>query len=144
VRRLLPLAFLVLLASGCGWAGLLFGGHATTKLHAPRTIRVFPTSPVPRWVKLEHLPRNAIRGALLFQQAGCTACHTYAGSGSQNLGAPPLTAIGRRHLGIRFQIAHLKCPSCVNPGSPMPPFGSLGRVHLHQLAIFLEASKGLR
>jgi hypothetical protein len=26
----------------------------------------------------------------------------------------------------------------------LPPFRSLGRVHLHQLAIFLEASKGLR
>jgi hypothetical protein len=61
----------------------------------------------------------------------------------RRLGAPPLTAIGRRHLGIRFQIAHLKCPACVNLGSPMPSFASLGRARLHQLAIFLEASKGL-
>ena len=47
-------------------------------------------------------------------------------------------------LGIRFQIAHLKCPSCANPGSPMPPFGSLGMKRLRELAIFLEASKGRR
>jgi mono/diheme cytochrome c family protein len=80
---------------------------------------------------------------VIFRRAGCTACHVYAGTGTQNLGAPPLTAIGRRHLGIRFQVAHLRCPSCVNPGSPMPPFASLGRARLHQLAIFLEASKGL-
>jgi len=145
MRPLVPLALLVLLASGCGWAGLLFGGHATTSVHRPRTIRVYPIapSPVPRWIEVEHLPQRAIRGAVIFRRAGCTACHVYAGSGAQNLGAPPLTAIGRRHLGIRFQIAHLRCPSCVNPGSPMPPFGSLGRAHLHQLAIFLEASKGL-
>ena len=41
-----------------------------------------------------------------------------------------------------FQINHLKCPSCVNPGSPMPKFESLGEQRLRQLAIFLEASKG--
>jgi cytochrome c553 len=145
MRRLVPVAVFVLLASGCGWAGLLFGGHAPTSLHGPRTIRVYPTSPanpVPRWVHLEHLPRNAIRGALLFERAGCTACHIYAGTGTQNLGAPPLTAIGRRHLGIRFEIAHLKCPACVNPGSPMPPFAALGEDNLKALATFLEASKG--
>jgi hypothetical protein len=145
MRRVLPLALLVLLATGCGWASLLFGGHATTALHGPptRLHPVAPANPVPRWIKLEHLPQGAIRGAVIFRRAGCTACHVYAGTGTQNLGAPPLTAIGRRHLGIRFQVAHLRCPSCVNPGSPMPPFASLGRARLHQLAIFLEASKGL-
>jgi menaquinol-cytochrome c reductase cytochrome b/c subunit len=99
---------------------------------------------VPNWVKAEHLPPSALPGAHLFATAGCTACHTYDGAGSSNLGAPELTAIGRRHLGIRFQVKHLKCPSCVNPGSPMPPFASLGRKRLHELAIFLEASKGIR
>jgi hypothetical protein len=31
----------------------------------------------------------------------------------------------------------------VNPGSPMRPFASLGKGRLHQLAVFLEASKGI-
>jgi menaquinol-cytochrome c reductase cytochrome b/c subunit len=97
---------------------------------------------IPRWVSQEHLPSNALPGANLFATAGCTACHTYAGSGGSNLGAPDLTDIGSRNLGIQFQINHLKCPSCVNPGSPMPPFASLGVPRLRQLAIFLEASKG--
>jgi menaquinol-cytochrome c reductase cytochrome b/c subunit len=97
---------------------------------------------VPRWIAQEHLPPAAKPGAELFATAGCTACHTYAGSGGSNLGAPDLTAIGSRNLGIQFQINHLKCPSCVNPGSPMPPFASLGDQRLHQLAVFLEASKG--
>ena len=97
---------------------------------------------VPNWVKAENLPANALPGAHLFATAGCTACHTYNGSGGSNLGAPDLTDIGSRNLGIQFQIAHLKCPSCVNPGSPMPPFASLGDERLKQLAIFLEASKG--
>jgi len=97
---------------------------------------------VPRWIQQEHLPPAAVPGAKLFATAGCTACHTYAGSGGSNLGAPDLTNIGTRNLGIQFQINHLKCPSCVNPGSPMPKFASLGETRLHQLAVFLEASKG--
>lgn len=97
---------------------------------------------VPSWVSQEKLPADALPGAKLFATAGCTACHTYLGTGSSNLGAPDLTAIGSRNLGITFQINHLKCPSCVNPGSPMPRFESLGESRLRQLAIFLEASKG--
>jgi menaquinol-cytochrome c reductase cytochrome b/c subunit len=97
---------------------------------------------VPRWVKAEHLPPAALPGAHLFSVAGCTACHTYNGSGGSQLGAPDLTDIGSRNLGIDFQIRHLQNPSKVNPGSPMPSFASLGVARLHQLAVFLEASKG--
>ncbi len=97
---------------------------------------------VPTWIKKEKLPPAAHPGALLFATSGCTACHTYSGAGGSNLGAPDLTAIGSRNLGIDFQVRHLTCPSCVNPGSPMPPFASLGPQRLHQLAVFLEASKG--
>ena len=147
MRRLLPLASIVLLASGCGWASFLLGGHASSSVHAGTTVAVRPAPPtaklIPRWVELEHLPKKAIPGAALFESTGCVACHTYAGSGDSNLNAPDLTAIGRRHLGIRFQVAHLKCPACVNPGSPMPPF-PLGKKRLRELAVFLEASKGLR
>ena len=99
---------------------------------------------VPSWIKAEKLPPAAQPGAKLFAVAGCTACHTYLGAGGSQLGAPDLTAIGSRHLGIDFQIRHLKCPSCVNPGSPMPKFASLGDKTLRQLAVFLEASKGKR
>jgi menaquinol-cytochrome c reductase cytochrome b/c subunit len=97
---------------------------------------------IPKWVKAENLPPNALPGANLFASAGCTACHTYNGSGGSNLGAPDLTDIGSRNLGIDFQIRHLQNPSKVNPGSPMPSFASLGNARLRQLAIFLEASKG--
>ncbi len=97
---------------------------------------------IPRWVKAENLPKAALPGAHLFAVAGCTACHTYNGSGGSNLGAPDLTAIGTRNLGIATQIKHLADPPSVTPGSPMPPFASLGQQRLRQLAIFLEASKG--
>ena len=97
---------------------------------------------VPGWIAREHLPSQARPGAELFAKLTCLGCHTYLGSGSSNLGAPDLTSIGSKNLGVDFQIRHLKCPSCVTPGSPMPPFAQLGEDNLRKLAVFLEASKG--
>jgi menaquinol-cytochrome c reductase cytochrome b/c subunit len=99
---------------------------------------------VPRWAQKQGFAGNqeARDGANLFAESGCTSCHTYLGTGSTNLGAPDLTEEGAKGKGVQFQIDHLKCPSCVNPGSPMPPFAALGEDNLHKLAVFLEASKG--
>ena len=97
---------------------------------------------VPSWVKHNKLPPRAIPGAMLFAQIGCLNCHSYLGTGGGFAGAPDLSAEGAKNKGIAFQIAHLKCPSCVNPGSPMPQFSALGLKRLTQLAIFLEASTG--
>jgi menaquinol-cytochrome c reductase cytochrome b/c subunit len=101
---------------------------------------------VPKWTQAEGFGGNkdAVAGATLFAQIGCLNCHTYNGAGGSNLGAPDLTAEGGRGRGIKFQIAHLKCPSCVHPGSPMPSFSSLPDTYLNQLAAFLEASKGAK
>jgi menaquinol-cytochrome c reductase cytochrome b/c subunit len=99
---------------------------------------------VPSWAQKQGFAGNqeARDGANLFAESGCTSCHTYLGTGSTNLGAPDLTEEGAKGKGVQFQIDHLKCPSCVNPGSPMPPFAALGEDNLHKLAVFLEASKG--
>jgi menaquinol-cytochrome c reductase cytochrome b/c subunit len=97
---------------------------------------------VPSWVKSEKLPPQAVPGAKLFATSGCLNCHTYQGVGGSQLGAPNLSAEGSKNKGIAFQIAHLKCPSCVNKGSPMPSFAAFGNANLRKLASFLEASKG--
>jgi menaquinol-cytochrome c reductase cytochrome b/c subunit len=97
---------------------------------------------VPSWIKRNHLPPAAVPGANLFAKIGCLNCHSYLGTGGGYAGAPDLSAEGSKGKGIAFQISHLKCPSCVNAGSPMPPFAALGDQRLRQLAIFLEASKG--
>ncbi len=136
MRRLLLLALLAPLVAACG-----SGGHSTSSVQEALASQVEQN--IPSWIEDERLPATAKSGARIFATAGCTTCHTYDGAGGSNLNAPDLTAIGARHLGIRFQVAHLKCPSCVNPGSPMPPFRSLGRKRLRELAIFLEASKGV-
>ena len=99
---------------------------------------------VPSWAKKQGFQndKEALAGAKLFAESACTNCHTYLGTGSSNLGAPDLSAEGAKGKGIAFQIAHLKCPSCVNSGSPMPSFAALGEDNLKRLATFLEASKG--
>jgi mono/diheme cytochrome c family protein len=99
---------------------------------------------VPTWAAKEGFTGNqkAIAGAKLFAVSGCLNCHSYNGDGGHNLGAPELTAEGAKNRGIAFQISHLKCPACVNPGSPMPSFAGLGEQRLTLLANFLEASKG--
>jgi menaquinol-cytochrome c reductase cytochrome b/c subunit len=99
---------------------------------------------IPAWAKKEGFDKNkqALAGANLFAESACVSCHTYLGTGSSNLGAPDLSAEGAKGRGVQFQIAHLKCPSCVNAGSPMPSFASLGEDNLRKLAAFLEGSKG--
>ncbi|HEV8102128.1 MAG TPA: hypothetical protein VGP69_00175 [Gaiellaceae bacterium] len=99
---------------------------------------------VPDWAAKQGFAGNphAVSGAKLFAVAGCLNCHTYLGVGGGFAGAPDLTAEGAKGKGIAFQVAHLKCPACVNSGSPMPSFAGLGNVRLLQLAAFLEASKG--
>ncbi len=99
---------------------------------------------VPSWAKTEGFTNNsqAVAGAKLFAVSGCLNCHTYNGVGGGFAGAPNLTAEGAKNKGTAFQINHLKCPACVNPGSPMPSFAGLGEANLAKLAAFLEASKG--
>jgi mono/diheme cytochrome c family protein len=99
---------------------------------------------VPSWAEQQGIPKGSVayQGAELFAVAGCLNCHTYLGAGGSQLGAPDLSAEGSKNKGVQFQIDHLKCPSCVNPGSPMPSFAAFSNEQLTQIATFLEASKG--
>jgi hypothetical protein len=85
---------------------------------------------------------DALAGARLFAESGCTNCHTYSGVGSTNLGAPDLTAEGAKGHTIEWLVAKLRCPSCVTRGSSMPQFAALGAANLHKVALFLAASNG--
>jgi len=97
-------------------------------------------SKVDTWMQKFNLPPNAREGLILFTTAGCLNCHTYDDEGASV--GPELTEEGTRNRGIQWQVDHLECPSCITPGSGMPPFQKLGEDNLRNLAIFLEASKG--
>ena len=80
-------------------------------------------------------------GAALFRANGC-GCHTYRGAGKQNLGAPDLTAEASRKRGVAWQVRHLRCPTCVVPGSSMPAYATLSSQNLRKLAELMEQSTG--
>ena len=124
--------------------GLLFGFFALGSGSGSTTLESDMGSMIPTWAHQEGFAGNAqaVAGARLFAESGCTSCHTYLGNGSANLGAPDLSAEGKKGRGVRLQVAHLSCPSCLVPGSPMPSFKALGPRKLKRLAVFLEASRG--
>jgi mono/diheme cytochrome c family protein len=98
---------------------------------------------VPTWAKRQGFADNpdAVAGAKVFASSGCTACHTYLGTGSSNLGAPDLSAIGKSGQGPDFFSKYVADPSKFG-NNVMPKFGSLGQQKLQQLGVFLSESKG--
>ncbi|HYZ77177.1 MAG TPA: hypothetical protein VE596_07350 [Gaiellaceae bacterium] len=103
------------------------------------TIRV--DSVVARWARAEGFADNphAVAGAKVFATSGCLACHGYLGGGSQ---PGDLTAIGRRGQGVRFFEAYVAEPEKF--GNRVMPRYDLGSQQLHDLAVFLAASRGRR
>jgi menaquinol-cytochrome c reductase cytochrome b/c subunit len=98
---------------------------------------------VPTWAQREGFANNqqALAGAKTFATAGCLNCHTYLGTGSSNLGAPDLSAIGNGGRGVQGFATYVTDPSKFG-NTVMPKFGALGDTKLKQLGEFLNASKG--
>ena len=78
----------------------------------------------------------AAAGQTVYETSGCSSCHMLKGAGGQV--APNLTNIGTKNLGVAWFIKHTKCPSCVTPGSAMPPFANFTNTQYQQLATFLN------
>jgi quinol---cytochrome c reductase cytochrome c subunit, bacillus type len=97
---------------------------------------------VPQWAKREGFTNNptAVAGANAFAVSGCTACHTYLGTGGGNLGAPDLSAEGTKKNVATLQ-SYITDPSKFG-NTIMPKFGSLGQKTIHDIATFLASSKG--
>jgi menaquinol-cytochrome c reductase cytochrome b/c subunit len=103
---------------------------------------------VPEWAEQQGFADNdvAVQGAQLFAETGCAQCHVYLGIGSQNLGAPELTAIGQGDRGVEYFRNYVSNPS--EFGNPVMPRygeefgGALDDDQLTAVATFLDASKG--
>jgi len=98
----------------------------------------------PEWAKKQGFEGNqqALAGAKLFTQAGCSTCHTYLGTGSSNLGAPDLSNEGTRGRGVQGLAAYIADPSKFG-NNVMPRFGlQFTDAQIRSIAVFLDASKG--
>jgi menaquinol-cytochrome c reductase cytochrome b/c subunit len=127
-------AILVVISMGV----LTYKGATAKEALASEVVQAVPT-----WAQREGFANNkdAVEGAKVFASSGCTACHTYLGTGSSNLGAPDLSAIGKGGQGPDFFARYVADPSKFG-NNVMPKFGSLGQQKLNQLGEFLAASKG--
>ena len=103
---------------------------------------------VPVWAKEQGFADNkaAVEGATLFAESGCTNCHTYLGSGTSNLGAPDLSAIGATGQGAAFFAKYVADPSQFG-NNIMQKYGkraggAFTDQQLLQVGEFLNASKG--
>jgi menaquinol-cytochrome c reductase cytochrome b/c subunit len=126
-------AILVVLSMGV----LTYKGATAKEALASEVVQAVPT-----WAARQGFQNNqeALAGAKIFASSGCTACHTYLGTGSSNQGAPDLSNEGTRGKSKQQLMAYIKDPSQFG-NTVMPKFGFSDQ-QLAQLATFLLASKG--
>jgi menaquinol-cytochrome c reductase cytochrome b/c subunit len=139
-RRLLrrPVAIVAAVLVVISMGVLTYKGATAKEALASEVVQAVPT-----WAAREGFENNkqAVAGATIFASSGCTACHTYLGTGSSNLGAPDLSAIGKSGRGVQGFANYVADPSKFG-NNVMPKFASLGQAKLTQLGEFLNASKG--
>jgi menaquinol-cytochrome c reductase cytochrome b/c subunit len=139
-RRLLrrPVAIVAAVLVVLSMGVLTYKGATAKEALASEVVQAVPT-----WAAREGFQDNkqAVAGATIFASSGCTACHTYLGTGSSNLGAPDLSSIGKSGRGVQGFATYVADPSKFG-NNVMPKFASLGQAKLTQLGEFLNASKG--
>jgi menaquinol-cytochrome c reductase cytochrome b/c subunit len=126
-------AILVVLSMGI----LTYKGATAKEALASEVVQAVPT-----WAQQQGFQDNkeAVAGATIFASSGCTACHTYLGTGSSNQGAPDLSNEGTKGHNKQFFMNYIRDPSKFG-NTVMPKFGFTDQ-QLSQLAEFLMASKG--
>jgi menaquinol-cytochrome c reductase cytochrome b/c subunit len=126
-------AILVVISMGV----LTYKGATAKEALASEVVQAVPT-----WAQRQGFQDNkeAVAGATIFASSGCTACHTYLGTGSSNQGAPDLSNEGTKGHNKQFFMNYIRDPSQFG-NTVMPKFG-FNDQQLSQLAEFLMASKG--
>ena len=138
-RRLLrrPVALVAAVLVVISMGVLTYKGATAKEALASEVVQAVPT-----WAARQGFPNNqeAIAGARIFASSGCTACHTYLGTGSSNSGAPDLSNEATRGKSKQQLHDYIQDPSKFG-NTVMPKFGFTDE-QLNQLAAFLLASKG--
>jgi cytochrome c oxidase subunit II len=109
-----------------------------------------------RWIDTRRTPpppaagdAELLRGAQLFNEVGCAACHRVAGTSAQGLSGPDLTHVGsRRSLGAGILpnnrgtlVGWIGDSQSIKPNNRMPAYRSLQAAELHAIAAYMESLK---
>jgi quinol---cytochrome c reductase cytochrome c subunit, bacillus type len=130
-----PVAVITALVTALSMGVLTFKGATARESLGSEAVAA-----VPIWSQKQGgFSSAAEEGAKIFAQVGCLQCHTYLGSGSSNVGAPDLSAIGQTRDKAFFK-RYVADPSQFG-NNVMPKFASLGDDNLDKLATFLAESK---
>lgn len=84
-------------------------------------------------------PAMVAKGKVDYAKNGCANCHVLDGAGSP--AGPNLSHEGARSSDVDWQLAHLKNPAKVHPGSFMPSYSKLTGDDLKALAEYLVSLK---
>ncbi|MEN2977836.1 cytochrome c oxidase subunit II (plasmid) [Tistrella bauzanensis] len=118
------------------------------------TAEVMPQADFDRWLADQAGPARtpapgtpAARGARVFADQGCGACHSVRGTEAQGRIGPDLTRIGGRHsIGAGIlpntparMADFISATTTVKPGVLMPPYGMLAPQALADLSAYLES-----
>ena len=79
------------------------------------------------------------KGAKIFRQAGCIACHKVYGQGGPS--GPDLSRVGAVRTERAWLRGFLKDPAALVPGSRMPPFDDLTEDEVRSLMAYLLSLK---
>jgi menaquinol-cytochrome c reductase cytochrome b/c subunit len=132
-----PLAVIAAILVVISMGVLTYKGATAKEALASEVVEAVPT-----WAQRQGFADNqeAVAGAEIFASSGCTACHTYLGTGSSNAGAPDLSDEGTKGRTKDYLMRYIRDPSQFG-NTVMPKFGFTDE-QLSQLADFLLASKG--
>ncbi|MDQ2980783.1 MAG: cytochrome c [Actinomycetota bacterium] len=142
LRRVLPVAFLVLAVAGCGYEG-------TVLPTAEKVVGSLPTKTTPA----PGPPGNAAAGKAVFASSGCGTCHTFKPAGTSGTIGPDLDKLAQyAKKANQGSLAEFTRESIENPGSYvepgyqniMPPDGGkpLAPKQLADLVAFLTQKSG--
>jgi cytochrome c oxidase subunit II len=108
-----------------------------------------------RWIDTRRTPppppaahnTELVRGAQLFNEVGCAACHRVAGTSAHGLSGPDLTHVGsRRSLGAGILpnnrgtlVGWIGDSQSIKPNNRMPAYRSLQATELHAIAAYMES-----
>lgn len=132
-------------AEYCGGPHALMGfvvvAHTPEAFERWRAARLAPPPPPP--------DAFAARGAVVFEESGCGACHRIRGAAANGLAGPDLSYVGvRRSLGAGIlpnnhgTLAGWVADSqTIKPGNRMPPFKVLSGQDLRALAAYLASRR---